>query len=31
MLLEGWEMENFRSELTDSWERFDFDVLGIYD
>lgn len=31
MLLEGWETENFRSELTDSWERFDFDVLGMYD
>ncbi|MBR1658919.1 MAG: hypothetical protein IJ705_01210, partial [Oscillospiraceae bacterium] len=29
LLLEGWETENYRSELRDSWERFVFDTIGI--
>ena len=29
MLLEGWDRQEFRAQLTDSWERFAFDILGL--
>ncbi len=28
LLLDGWDEQEFRNELTDSWERFVFDTLG---
>ncbi len=28
MLLDGWDMEEFRGNLTDSWEHFVFDTTG---